>query len=312
MIKLPVITPLPYISPSTYNVLRSCEMATYYIKMSGKQIEKEPQTEQMALGSAFDSHIKAEIAQRLGLKNNLKDLLKSVDPHMTHMIKFAKAIADTYIYYGALDKLLEVGIKTVESKSYKVMKNSKGEVDFVLFGYPDAELSNLRPHDWKVGGWGSKTNRSPKPGYIDYIVPDAKDFMKFTSKGKHKSYGIPFEAINEDWAVQLLMYGWFCHGYTEGATYHGSLHQVILQPDNRVCIAFYDTYISKEFAKQVYDNCVGIWDRFSRGEVKEPVPDSWTCEPYRKPRICTLVCDAYKRSLGDPVHRQIMESQFKK
>lgn len=317
MLKLPIARPLQYISPSTFNMLRQCELAAYYHKMAPEELPRQPQTEQMAMGSAFDSHVKAAIIHHYGWKEqSLALLLNSVDPTMLHMIEYSKAVFDMYAASGALADLFKIGIRTVESESKREMRNENGDLDFVLFGYPDAELNPPNseyaygvPSDWKVGGWQAAKPRSPKPGYFSYLIQDKENPSKFYEKGPHKDCGMPMEDIDGDWGIQLLMYSWFQSGYVKGLNPWVRLEQVLINPDWTVNVARYQTTISAAFSDEIYNKCKEIWARFSVGEIKDPSPGVWTCEPFGKPRACTLVCDKYKKTLGNPIQREILLAQ---
>lgn len=322
--KLPIVKKLEYISPSTLNVLLDCEYSTYLTKMAGKDIPREPTNEQMALGTCFDAHAKNAInlAHHLKLGVTLGSMLKDLPDNMRHMIAYGKAVFDNYEYFGCLDELLKIGIEAIElNLTVPIVAPTISDEDgyrdkeqFIIHGFPDVVLKDNKPHDFKVSGWGSSRVKSPKPGYESYRIslPDSIDFK---DKGKHPQCGIPLEQIDEKWARQMLLYCWALSadpetgmGTVEDKEYRASLDQIILQADGRIGVAKYDTYISRDFNNQTFDQCCDIWRRMNNGEIAEPIPNLWKCEPFRKPRACTVACPNYQSTLGDPMMRELYES----
>lgn len=327
--KLEVIKPLEYLSPSSIGRILECPYSEYLLRCAGYQLPQMPQTEQMAIGSAFDAFVKAEISRLLGKEVKLAQLLESsVSKDNKHIIRYAHDLFNIYNYYGCVKQLMDEGIEDIELDIKKTVGGEKvSGTDFnlggvPLFGKPDAMLSNNRPIDWKVNGWNSKTGQSPKPAYqraleIKIKTNDQGEIISHTNagdKGRHNNYPLPMEYIDDKWALQLLVYYWLGSKIeiTEDTLCpkEVGIEQIAIRP-NTICLVRYRTTISKDFAKKIYDTVKKIWTMFETGEFPEPQPSFQTCEPYNNPKVCTMVCEAYKNKLGNEMERLMQKGASK-
>jgi hypothetical protein len=256
-----------------------------------------PQTEQMALGSAFDAFIKTEIAVRLDLpeaEKRLASLLKNVDREQQAMIPEGNKVCQEYIEDGCLDVIMEEGMCDVE-----LLFGTKDEPMVVsgipIFGFPDGRIIE-GPLDWKVSGWGSSRARSPKPGYQHYTKGNKQ----------HVKYGIPMHEIDRRWATQLFFYNLLFDGvYDAKKEYWGAIDQIIVGQG----VASYRTSLGHDFTVALWADMICRWDKLQAGDIEPPAPNLWKCEPYGNARTCTVDCDAYQAILGDPISRAIAEAK---
>jgi hypothetical protein len=271
-----------------------------------------PQTEPMAIGSAFDSFVKAEIARLLGKTNRLAELLeRSVEPQNFHLVKEANKLFELYNYCGRVKNLIDEGIEDIELEFREdiggvIVPGTKALIGGVtLFGKPDALLKGNIPLDWKVNGWNSKTGQSPKKGYKDSII--IKNNQIKEQNKRHSDYPLNLEQIDQDWATQLLFYWWLldkCNSLPPMA----AIEQVAIRQDT-IALVSYRATIGQEFANNIWTQLIDIWERFLDGKFKEPEPGLYKCEPFNNPRTCTLECSAYKETLGDPMKREMIVAQ---
>lgn len=292
MLSLPIHRDLEYFSPTSY-METNCEYSFYLTRMSEYLFPKMKQTEAMAIGCAFDAFCKAELAYSLGKtserKNLLAVLLQTVEEHNEHLISKGNELFELYNRWGLFDKLLEEGIEDVElviHSSLPVVGSVGNLGDVKLFGKPDAKLSGRKPLDWKVSGYGSRTGQSPKPGYYRCLFGPGQD------KGIHPKFGQPLELIDERWATQLVFYNWMQGNDTLDMS--GRIDQAAIRP-GVVAFASYNAKISPEFITTLRTDLTDKWQRFKQGLFKEPVPTREICEPYQQPRVCTIMCEYYKK-----------------
>ena len=312
MLQLPLLKSINYFSPTSYQQACACEYSFYRERHSETPYIRLPQTKPMAVGYAFESFVKAELAFVLGKsndrKNTLAKLLENVEEHNLECIAIGHDLFDKYQFWGCFDRLVKDGLHDIELSIHQTVQGElvagkEGEVSGVpIFGKPDATMLNrgdnsLIPTDWKVNGHGSATGQSPKPGYIRCFV-DGQD------KGQHITYGIAtLEQINREWAIQLLFYNWMLGNKSP---FFGAIEQVAIR-GNTVAFTSYRARISDDFIQEHLSRLIDLWGRFNKGQFAEPEPGQWKCEPYGFPRVCTVTCEAYARTLGDPGIRGVMK-----
>lgn len=303
--KLTIRKQLDYLSPTSFQQALECELEFYLMRMSGLQLVSLPQNEQMAVGCAFDAFVKSRISELLGKDVKLAKLLDTVDEQNLHLIPIGHQIFDLYEKYGCINVLLEEGIEDIELEYKQIIggkeipgtQTTLGGVK--LFGKPDAEIKLHRPHDWKTTGWGSKSLKSPPPGYSEC-------FHFGYRKGGHKSH-LPMHMVNPKWSTQLIFYKWMRHGLAFDS-FRGSIDLIIIPPDisSGIIVAQYRNEISSEEIKRIWEYVKKIWESFQEGVFQEPIPSLNLCEPYQNPKPCTCFCPVYKHSLGNELHRKIM------
>jgi hypothetical protein len=312
--KLKVITPLTHISPSSFKQMLACEYESWLLRVSGIPFPRGKQTKPMAVGSSFDSFVKAEIAFALGKhkdsKNLLAELLKNVDDECRDCIPVGKKLFDEYKNSGCLRRLLDEGLVDIEL-SFKqdifgteVAGTGKLIGKVPVFCKPDAVINPyksplLTPTDWKVNGALSQTGASPKPGYLHC-------YRNGFDEGPHDKCGCHMEDIDKDWAIQLCFYSWVLNPNDHtGKNLPVAIEQVAVRP-NQVSFVSYRTTVSAGFCSWVKTTLEDLWERFALGEIAEPTPSFFLCEPFGTPKSCTMLCSAYKNILGDEVMRVTM------
>lgn len=205
-----------YLSPSSLDLWET-DRREYYIKYLGNKIPSVPQTNAMAIGSAFDAYIKAALFERLGSGTCRAcapfDQLfaASVEAHNRQVAKRdGLLVFNDYVRLGALDGLIKLmeymdvrevvleGDKTVEVQGVPL----RGKLDMWVKGSRGSFIL-----DWKVNGYYSKA--SPKPGYVwnsKTGMPHSDVSSKPLSvNGKHYGY-ICNGTLHTEWLDQLDTY----------------------------------------------------------------------------------------------------------
>ena len=194
------------------------------------QKKSDPQTNAMAIGSAFDARIKSYLADvLLGRKGWFEELFENqVESHVrTWALGESEKAFQQYKDCGALANLmLEVtgfqGEPRFEFDVYKTLMFSDA-FEVPLFGKPDMYFHSRTGVnvvlDWKVNGYCSQA--SPAVGFVRLM--SAKGEPLGCHKGcvpfQHKGFTINFAgAMKEDWMLQLAMYQWMIPAVTVGET----------------------------------------------------------------------------------------------
>lgn len=201
----------------------------FYMRyLSPQKPPHEPQTPAMAVGSAFDAHVKSWLHHALFGENydpkyGLDALMEDqVDEEIRDEARVAgRHVFEAYKFTGAYDELLaELG----QADDVGFEFTATGEVGGVpIKGKPDCRFIHASgAHvilDWKVSGYYSKRTTSPKKLYAR--VRDGQTMLKPSRNdgNPHKGYKPLFfkgltigehflEDANPDWADQLAIYGW--------------------------------------------------------------------------------------------------------
>lgn len=289
-----IVKPIEYLSYTSLEQYIACPYSFYLQRMSGSVLPQIEQTEQMAVGNAFDSYIKAAISTKIhGVENRqlFANLIKTINKENQHVIPEGVKLYEMYIKRGLLEQLYREGLADVEIDKKFTFPNGVR-----IYIKPDACYKDNRPHDWKVSGFKSARAFSPKPGYREYYMPEGG--IKCSEDCRY------MEDSNEDWAKQLCLYYW---GITEDPTprnFTGSIDQLIYTPKG-LGFARYRSPISLPFQERYWNTLCDAWKNLSEGNIPLPVPNKFKCEPYRNPRPCTLTCEEYQKMLTDPVMRGI-------
>jgi len=228
-----------YLSYSSLSTMEKNPEEFYVTRLAEHRPPREPQSQPMAVGSAFDAYTKAELHAALfgrgaDPRYEFSAIFEAqVEPHNWDFgLRAGKHVFNAYGLCGAYQKLLAELQQSVEPPRFEfTVLKVLGGVPFQ--GKPDCrfvlDLGEGRIHciyDWKVRGYCSKYTTSPTPGYA--LCLDC-----FTAKKQNKSHGQEhnrylaksfrghtinagyFETCSKDYADQLCLYGWLL-GETPG------------------------------------------------------------------------------------------------
>lgn len=262
---------LKYLSPTSIGLYESDKELFYLRYVCVDRPERDPQTHQMAVGSAFDAYVKGEISKILFGKDTFEELFATqVEDHNKQQARIdGLDVFNQYKASGALADLmlhLESAIGEPEfefTAKGKVDSNVERSIgDVVFLGKPDAYFTNKEGHnvihDWKVNGYYAKTPPSPMKGYVN-IRPGGgahRDAMVQMYKGMNINLDYVLEVSNKDWARQLAIYAWLC-GEEIGADFLVSIDQLC---GRKIRVAQHRCRISPKFQQSVFDLATEIWD----------------------------------------------------
>lgn len=201
---------IKHISYSALKLWESDRRAYFLRYLASKRKPYDPQTHYMAVGSAFDAFVKAELHKRYindGDPTYDRDTLfeDQVEPHVRDEARTAgEAVWKAYQDSGAFDALCSDldGADTIRME----VEVTADLGDCTILGLPDLMFVNRLGkrviHDWKVNGYYSK-NGPPKPRKNHYVI-----YEPGATPRKFNVVNLPFNNGCPDWAEQLTMYAW--------------------------------------------------------------------------------------------------------
>lgn len=277
-----------YLSPSAINLFYS-DLETYYIRyLTEKRSPREPQTQPMSVGSAFDAYIKSHLHYAVygnygeGDKFRRESLFESqVEPQNRDWAKPAgQYLFEEYTRLGALSDLLLELRSAIGNPRFEIEIASTVDADLPcdvkLLGKPDLYFMNKEAtnveFDFKVNGYCSKA--SPKPGYVQLRGGKSegphKNAVVTPYQGMKINSATTLERVNEEWAVQLSIYSWIT-GQKVGSQFIAAIDQLACNSDKgfwpEVRIAAHRLLVSREFQLELYQKIVHMWDIICSGHI---------------------------------------------
>jgi len=291
-----------HLSPTSLGIFIKNPQEYYLTYLSDNRPPREPQTQPMAAGSAFDAYVKSYLYERLFGKNDPKFELDAIFTAQVvpHNRDWGRPVGlhlfELYKRSGALGNLMldlqksiseprfELEVKgTINGYREGVTKNMLG-VPFL--GKPDIFYINSQGahviFDWKVSGYCADRTTTPLKGYVR--LHDGS-----VNKGQHKEAQLiningilvnvaqSLDELHEDWARQLSIYGWLC-GEDIGGDFIVAIDQLACKavPDSRpaIRVAEHRSRVRSEFQWNVYSQAQYAWelinsDHFFRDVSKE-------------------------------------------
>jgi hypothetical protein len=273
----------------------------FYVKyLSDAPKPREPQTQAMTIGSAFDAFVKCSLHGHLfghdgDGEYDLKTLFETqcqvaeLRPWAWEAGKYA---FDCYRTWGCYDELLRELQQSEEDPQFEF--ELRGEVEGVpLVGKPDLWYRRQVQviYDWKVMGFCSRHAQSPKKFYKTCRDCWGKDRAKPTRgfKGEpvaHKGYkeidhyghkiGDHFlEAVDKKWADQITIYTWMSGVPVGDEDTVVGLDQLACKPSpdpekNRhplIRVAQHRCRISAAYQRGLVKRLQACWDQIQSGHI---------------------------------------------
>jgi hypothetical protein len=242
--------------------------------------------------------VKAHIANMLGLGDDPEFKLSKLladqvsDYNLDAATDYAKRVFDDYMK-GPFQRLWEEerGISSIflDKKTDLVV----GEDRVPVYIRPDGHTNIGKILDWKINGSTSSYTTSPCQGYKSAISVDHRG--RLTDKGPHKKYGQPLEDLKMDWARQLAIYSWGHGSMLPWRDIPVRIEQVVCNSGPKFTFVSIDTYISKNFQRNLWSRLSDAWNRITEGNIALPTPNNHTCNAYGS--VCEVhdKCEAYNR-----------------
>lgn len=243
-----------------------------------------PQTQPMAVGSAFDAHIKSYYHERLFGKGSdprfeFETIFEEqVEKHNRDWAHEAGLyVFEAYRVSGALNDLLSE-LQESDSAPRFEFKLEETINDVPLLGKPDLYYIHKEGSpiilDWKVNGFCSKYPKSPNKGYLRIRdgwtggVPSRnagamhKAVQPMRVNGVIINIAMFLEDVDISWATQLSTYAWLC-GAKVGEEFVCALDQIVAKPDvldkPLLRIAEHRCLTSGDFQRQTLTKYTELW-----------------------------------------------------
>ncbi len=285
-----------YLSPTSVGIFYENREKFYMQYLCETKTPREPQTEPMAVGSAFDAFIKSWLVEKIKGKDpafQKESLFEAqVEPHnRDEAWRAGQTVFNAYSKQGALaDLLLDlegcVGQPRFEARIEAPVSKSGTFGDVPLLGKPDiyfiTKLGARVIFDWKVNGYYSRSSVSPKPGYIRERTNDRitngrshAKAMVMSHQGMKVSVNHPMCSVDKSWAAQCSIYAWLL-GEPIGAQFITAIDQIAVGKDaldqRFFRIAQHRAFVTENFQNQLFDRVKFAWDTIKSGHIFDMVP----------------------------------------
>lgn len=279
---------IEYLSPSGIGTYEKSTTEYYLRYLADNKPPRDPQTQPMAIGSAFDAYVKNYLHVRLFGKDNdprfgLDALLESqVEPQWRDWGRQnGLYVFEQYKQSGALGDLFsDLSLAQSSPRFEFELKGAVhgfregAELDIAgvtLLGKPDVHYINQDGcHvilDFKVNGFMSAA--SPAQGYIRMRSAG------MTNHGAHKhcqpmrhngmliNIACYLEQTDESWARQLAIYGWLM-GTPVGSDFLVAIDQIVCNSKKAILpeirVAEHRSRVSPNFQWKIFNRAAEIWD----------------------------------------------------
>lgn len=234
------------------------------------------------VGTAFDVYVKNMIDP--SQKIEFPDWPEGSADH-TEARRRGLYIARLYKQCGALEKFNDLGIHIIPRMKKVITYDG---IQIPLAGSLDIIKSNGDPADFKVSGAGSKA--SLKPGY-KYSFKMRLGKIEF-HKAPHERCGIPMEEINEDWALQQVIYNLLC-GKQPNQPMRAHIEMAAVRGEV-VDFGTYDAPISPWYVEKVLKLAADKWRRIQARTFDPPFYQEYKCDKYFA-KVCPVahLCSGY-------------------
>lgn len=292
-----------YLSPTSIAKWQENREEFYRDYLFDTRLGRDPQTQPMSIGSAFDAYVKSALFHAIygatDPRFELQTLFEAqVEPHNRDWaLEHGKYAFETYKDLGAFDDLLiQLQQAGAEPKFETELRGRVGKA--VLLGKPDAYYRNKEGHpvifDWKVNGYCGKGNTSPKKGYVKLRGDDKKTVHPSARleyyKGTLINSALRFEEADMTWAAQLSVYAWLC-GNMPGDDFIAAIDQLACAgngtPRATIRVAEHRALVGAKFQTEFFKLANQIWDQIQTGHIFENLSLE---ESQEKCRQLDIVC----------------------
>ncbi len=279
-----------YLSPTSIGIWQTNRDQFYMYYLCEKRTARDPQTEPMAVGSAFDAKVKSWLVERLLGKRPQFEFTTLFEAQVEaqnrdEALRAGNEVFNAYVGQGALSDLLLdlegcIGEPRFEASLEAPVSMSGMFGDVPLLGKPDiyfiTKLGARIIFDWKVNGYYSAKPVSPKPGYVRQRTMDKNNgrahdkAMVMTVDGIKISAMHPLCSVEKTWAAQLSIYAWLL-GESIGAQFIAAIDQIAVAKDcfgtREFRIAQHRSTITEKFQTDLYKMAHAIWHQIKSGHI---------------------------------------------
>lgn len=270
-----------YLSPTSVKLFYD-DIEEFYVRyLSDNRRARDPQTQPMAIGSAFDAFVKSYLHEKIFGKGaddkyEKRTLFEAqVEKHNWDWAwTNGERVFNEYNRIGCLaDMLLELGT-AIGPPRFEF--DVRGEIEGVpLLGKPDIFFINKEGarviYDWKVNGYCAKSLKSPMPGYLKLRevgkpTKQHKDCLVIRKFGIDVNISMFLEQGDQGWASQLTVYGWLL-GEPVGSEQLITGIDQICGPSNRLRFATHRLRVSPDYQFMLLENITNAWDVILSGHI---------------------------------------------
>jgi len=281
-----------YLSPTSLMKWENDQEEFYMQYLAEERPPRFPQTQPMAVGSAFDAYVKSYFHEVLFGKGN--DPRFSFDTIFEDQVEeqnrdwalgAGKHAFNSYQCSGAMaDLLLQLQEAQGEPRfEFSVESEIRG---VPLLGKPDVYFTHKSGVpiilDFKVNGYCGNYNTSPKPGFLKCRDGWVDSPHSKTHNESHKkcqpmrhmgiliNSGAFLEDVYGDWALQLATYAWLC-GAEVGSDFITAIDQLACQPDKedrpKIRVAEHRCTISKAYQLMSVARYSELWEIINSNHI---------------------------------------------
>jgi len=291
---------MKYISPTSLQLFERDRELFYLQYLAFNRPPRPKQTQPMSIGSAFDAQIKSYITINMGLEGpSLEELFETqVEPHNRDWARIHGEYAfKSYMKSGAVLRLMsELEAATVTPRMEFTAKGESTIMGVPISGKPDLYYINKSGmpviFDWKVNGYCSKGNTSPRKGYR--LCCDGWDSGKHSRSnglGHADASILTLEEIEPSWSTQTTMYSWML-GNEDRQEFMASIDQLACKGGEYgdIRVASFRNPVSAEFQAKLVERLTTAWEAIKLGTVVSPAQAKVLDDTYK----------AYEGDSNDP------------
>lgn len=266
-----------FLSPTSIKKYTEDKEDFYFRYLSEVKIPRPPQTQPMAVGSAFDAYVKSYLHTSLfgsgyDLRYELGTIFEEqVESHNRDWAwEHGKLIFDKYKAAGCLaDLMLELN-QAVGKPRFEFTVQDTIDGDIPLLGKPDIFFINSEGarviYDWKVNGYCSERLKSPMKGFVKlrsnidgtWYPETHKNCHLLVFKGIAINIAMRLEDGNKDWADQLAIYAWLLGEEIGSEEIVFGIDQVC-GPADRLRFATHRLRISPDYQYNLFELIKQVW-----------------------------------------------------
>lgn len=242
----------------------------------------------MAVGSAFDAFVKAELHKRFVNDGDPKYTAEAlfeaqVEPHARDRARpDGLDVLAWYKKVGAFADLVEDMRGCVDPR-FEAELTGEVSVSWLdgsisLLGKPDVMYVSRTGarvvHDFKVQGYYSKAPKSPAPGYIRMFPGRTihKNAVVVKHKGQDVNGNAPLHIHCPDWAEQLSIYAWVL-GEHVGSDYILTIDQICCNSrEKTIRVAKHSAICTDPWQRGLFTRLHRCWFACKNGHVFHDLP----------------------------------------